>query len=272
MMERCPNCGQLGRSGARFCTICGYRLADDDAPEPSPDTAPQSDPPETDASDDATNTFALNGWPTPPTSAGPGPSANSGWDSPPAESTDPGFDSPENVVDDVEAASFWAPSPGNTWPAPPADDLAEPMPASPEQPSPIVALAEETVAIESATNDNGAEAANPRERAGRLLDELRDAIATISDGNAIDLSGVISELEVAVTPPGAIDPDQLAALREALLAARERPRDLDTVVDLTNRLDAMVALVFAYDRTIAAIERALDVLRHRSAESEAGAG
>jgi hypothetical protein len=56
-------------------------------------------------------------------------------------------------------------------------------------------------------------------------------------------------------------PDDVAELREALLAARDRPRDLDTIVDLTQRIDAMVALVIAYDRTIAAIERSLDTLR-----------
>ena len=38
-------------------------------------------------------------------------------------------------------------------------------------------------------------------------------------------------------------------------------RHLDTIVDLTQRIDAMVALVIAYDRTIAAIERSLDTLR-----------
>ncbi len=95
----------------------------------------------------------------------------------------------------------------------------------------------------------------------RLLDEVRGIIATMSGASPLDLSGVIAELEVAVTPPGAIDADDLSALREALLTARERPRDLDTIVDLTARIDAMVALVFAYDRAIAAIERALDVLR-----------
>ena len=43
--------------------------------------------------------------------------------------------------------------------------------------------------------------------------------------------------------------------------ARERPRDVDTILDLTTRIDAMLALVIAYDRTIAAIERSLEALR-----------
>jgi hypothetical protein len=58
--------------------------------------------------------------------------------------------------------------------------------------------------------------------------------------------------------------DDLTVLREAIFAARERPRDLDTLVDLTSRAEALVALVIAYDRATAAIERALDVLREPS--------
>ena len=97
----------------------------------------------------------------------------------------------------------------------------------------------------------------------RLLDELRQTISEIGlqAHSAVDLSGVISDLQVAVNPPGAMAADDVAELRDALLAARERPRDIDTIVDLTKRIDAMVALVIAYDRAIAAIERSLDVLR-----------
>jgi hypothetical protein len=99
------------------------------------------------------------------------------------------------------------------------------------------------------------------ERAMRLLDELRQTISGIGARSAVDLSGVVSDLQVAVTPPGAMAADDVAELRDALLAARERPRDIDTIVDLTKRIDAMVALVIAYDRAIAAIERSLEALR-----------
>jgi hypothetical protein len=98
-------------------------------------------------------------------------------------------------------------------------------------------------------------------RATRLLDELRQTIAEIGPSSAVDLSGVISDLEVAVNPPGAMAADDVAELRDALVAARERPRDVDTILDLTTRIDAMLALVIAYDRTIAAIERSLEALR-----------
>jgi hypothetical protein len=99
------------------------------------------------------------------------------------------------------------------------------------------------------------------QRADQLLDELRNTVATIGRTQAPDLSGVISELEVAFTPPAALQAENLAALRETLHTASERPRDIDTILNLTGKLSAMSALLIAYDRSIAAIERSLDTLR-----------
>jgi hypothetical protein len=101
-----------------------------------------------------------------------------------------------------------------------------------------------------------------------LLDQLRDAIGQIDLATSPDLSGVISDLEVAVTPPGALPADEVAELREALFTARERPRDIDTIVDLTKRIDTLVALVIAYDRAIAAIERSLAALKRAEPAAE----
>jgi hypothetical protein len=101
-----------------------------------------------------------------------------------------------------------------------------------------------------------------------LLDQLRDAIGQIDLATSPDLSGVISDLEVAVTPPGALPPDEVAELREAVFTARERPRDIDTIVDLTKRIDTLVALVIAYDRAIAAIERSLAALKRAEPPAE----
>jgi len=99
------------------------------------------------------------------------------------------------------------------------------------------------------------------QRADQLLDELRNTVAAIGGAQAPDLSGVIAELEVALTPPAALQADDLFALRETLHSAGERPRDIDTILDLTGKLGAMSALLIAYDRSIAAIERSLDTLR-----------
>jgi hypothetical protein len=158
-------------------------------------------------------------------------------------------------------ANTWAVSAAESWPAAPADNVAD-TPATEPEPLPT-----EVAEIASADNADGAgnqaEATEAMERAMSLLDELRQTISEFSlqAHEDTDLSGVISDLEVAVNPPGAMAVDDVAELRDALLAARERPRDIDTIVDLTKRIDAMLALVIAYDRTIAAIERSLEALR-----------
>ncbi|MER3484921.1 MAG: hypothetical protein C4345_02000, partial [Chloroflexota bacterium] len=36
MVDRCPNCGQTLRPGARFCTSCGFRLPEQAPPEQPP--------------------------------------------------------------------------------------------------------------------------------------------------------------------------------------------------------------------------------------------
>jgi hypothetical protein len=164
---------------------------------------------------------------------------------------------------EVEASSTSGPDVAtDPWPSPPAAIAVD---APPSEPEPLLG---DDFELESIAEIDVPDVTHSETmtRALRLLDELRETIAEIGPTSATDLSGVISELEIAVTPPGAMDADDVAELREALLAARERPRDVDTIVDLTKRIDAMVALVFAYDRTIAAIERSLDVLRGDGAD------
>jgi hypothetical protein len=138
--------------------------------------------------------------------------------------------------------------------------VAEAPPSEPE-PRPDENVETTSVDTPDAATDNQTEQVEAIARVMHLLDELRQAISEIGPESAVDLSGVISDLQVAVNPPGAMAVDDVAELRDALLAARERPRDIDTIVDLTKRIDAMLALVIAYDRTIAAIERSLDALR-----------
>ena len=255
-MERCPNCGTPGRPGAKFCTTCGFRFPGDASDgEPAHDH-PDATAPDTDEEPGLFPGAMTDGWPSPPP---PAETPAGGWDEQAAE-PEATTAEPAEMTEAEGASDSWAVSATDSWPAPPTAAVADTPPTEPE-PEP-----EET--IETASGDdsdaaaaNQAETAEAMARAMRLLDELRQTISEIGPQSAVDLSGVISDLEVAVHPPGAMAADDVAELRDALLAARERPRDIDTIVDLTKRIDAMLALVIAYDRAIAAIERSLAALR-----------
>jgi hypothetical protein len=185
--------------------------------------------------------------------------ASGGWEAP--SSAPAAASAGPNETIQVDAASdSWSAGAVDSWPEQSAVAVADGSPGESEQQPD-----EETETLPAVTSDTAAddrpETADAIARAIRLLDELRQTISEIGPTSAVDLSGVISDLEVAVNPPGAMAADDVAELRDALMAARERPRYVDTILDLTTRIDAMLALVIAYDRTIAAIERSLEALR-----------
>ena len=259
-MERCPTCGTPARPGAKFCTTCGFRFpgdaSDGESAHEHTDTA-------TSTTDEEPGLFPgamTDGWPSPP----PPEETVGGWDTPAAASAESG----ETIEVDATSES-WTAAAVDSWPGRPAAAVADAPPGEPE-PEPDVDA--ETLLVNGAETgaDNQMETPDALARAMGLLDELRQTVSEIGPPGAVDLSGVISDLEVAVNPPGAMAADDVAELRDALLAARERPRDVDTILDLTRRLDAMLALVIAYDRTIAAIERSLEALRGRSGDGVMG--
>jgi hypothetical protein len=256
MMERCPNCGTPARPGAKFCTTCGFRFPGDASDGESAHEQTDTTAPNTDEEPGLFPGAMTDGWPTPPS---PAETAQGGWDepsgAPAAGSTEPG----ETI--EVDAASESSTTGAvDSWPARPAVAVAATPPSEPESQDETDAA---TLPLDTSdtVTQNQAETADAVARATRLLDELRQTISEFGPYSAVDLSSVISDLEVAVNPPGAMAADDVAELRDALVAARERPRDVDTILDLTTRIDAMLALVIAYDRTIAAIERSLEALR-----------
>jgi hypothetical protein len=256
-MERCPNCGTPARPGAKFCTTCGFRFPGDASDgEPAQDDTGAT----ASANDDEPGLFPgamTDGWPSPPP---PAETVTGSWDEPAVRPQAAPAD-PDDVTEGAATSNTWAGDPVDSWPMRP-DVAAETPPSEPEtRPDENVEIT--PVDTPDAAPDTQAGSGEATERAMRLLDELRQTISEIGlqAHSAVDLGGVISDLQVAVNPPGAMAADDVAELRDALLAARERPRDIDTIVDLTKRIDAMVALVIAYDRAIAAIERSLDVLR-----------
>jgi hypothetical protein len=254
-MERCPNCSTPGRPGAKFCTTCGFRFPGDASEsEPARDDTDMTEP----ANDDEPGLFPgamTDGWPSPPP---PTETVVSDWDEQVAAQAAPAELGDMTQAEDT--SNTWAASATDSWPELPASAVAETSSSESESLPNEVA---ETASVDTSdtASSTQTETAEAIARATLLLDELRQTISEIGPHSAVDLSGVISDLEVAANPPGAMATDDVAELRDALLAARERPRDIDTIVDLTKRIDAMLALVIAYDRTIAAIERTLDALR-----------
>jgi hypothetical protein len=193
------------------------------------------------------------GWPSAPADAA---NVDNVWA--PARETGPAAVSEDH--EDERAANPWSATGANTWPSVPSESDGVPVAeqpviavAIPPEPAPVAETAD-AVAVDAVN------ASDARIRAEGLLDELRAVIASMS-GAEIDLAGVISDLEVALEPPGVLRGEGLTELREALLNARERPRDVDTLIDMTRRVDAVMALMIGYDRAIAAIERSLNALR-----------
>jgi hypothetical protein len=256
MMESCPNCGTPARPGAKFCTTCGFRFPGDASDgesgyEHTDVTAAHSD--------EEPGLFPgamTDGWPTPPA---PAETVEGDRDEPSGAPATSSTELGETIEADV-ASESWTAGAVDSWPARPAVAVADSPPSEPEAQHDADAATLPLDTSDTASHSQ-AETADAVARATHLLDELRQAISEIGPYSAVDLSGVISDLEVAVNPPGAMAAEDVAELRDALVAARERPRDVDTILDLTTRIDAMLALVIAYDRTIAAIERSLDALR-----------
>ena len=253
-MERCPNCGTPGRPGAKFCTSCGFRFPGDVSDsEPTQDATHATAA----ANDDEPGLFPgamTDGWPSPP----PPVETDAGGSDEPAAASPAASTESDERAEVTDTSNTWAAGTVDSWPMRPA--VAEAPPSESES-RPDENLETPSEDASDAALDNQAGSVEATARAMRLLDDLRQTISEIAPDSAVDLSGVISDLQVALNPPGAMAADDVAELRDALLAARERPRDIDTIVDLTKRIDAMLALVIAYDRAIAAIERSLEALR-----------
>ncbi|MFN8592683.1 MAG: hypothetical protein U0031_14590 [Thermomicrobiales bacterium] len=128
-----------------------------------------------------------------------------------------------------------------------------------------VSAEEAAVADVGFADDRNREAVH---RLGALISELKLLLSEVTLDETPDLSGVVSDLEVAVHPPGAVEPERIADLRDFLLQAREHPRDVETLMTLSARIGEMTDLLFAYERTIAAIERSLVMLRPYAASED----
>ena len=189
-MDTCPNCEAPTRPGARFCTICGHRYSIDASlslDESIPDLGASSQGPKK---------WPTGGWPHVPANKVRSP-ATVDWDWRPATDTREQGDSSELV------SSGWPvqQSPSQT---PESEDAAEHAEAE-NLALDAVSAEEAAVADVGFADDRNREAVH---RLGALISELKLLLSEVTLDETPDLSGVVSDLEVAVHPPGAVEPER----------------------------------------------------------------
>ena len=110
---------------------------------------------------------------------------------------------------------------------------------------------------------------SPVERAKRLVTELNELMPLLT-GARVSEPSVSSEVAGALEASradGDTDATAFQSLRAAVATAQARPRDVDVMLDLISRADAIAAVLKAHDRYAAAIDVAVSELRR---EKKAG--
>jgi zinc ribbon protein len=250
-MNRCPNCAAQNREGAKFCTSCGFRLPVTSAPTNSSDRSPfattSTVPPFADQIAEPPNTaepsdepgFATWNAPAAPPVEAPGRS----WDAPPPTNT------AVPVDEDMIAALVGEPS------SPAATEDVSPEPA-PEAPEPTTWATPQPAAGRTQVGTPSVD------QLLKLVRELEYGLVELAEtpvsavvstgdapaGDARLLTNALADLQ---------DEDELAPLRTAIASAQERPRDVDVMLDLVLRADAIAAVLTERDQLKAAIELAV---------------
>lgn len=292
-MDRCTNCGAPTRVDAKFCTTCGFRLAEwDDADNvPPAQAAPAADP----AGPAPDVTPAAPAWPAPVTDSSwpvpDGPAAEpTTWEVPPlqpADTTWPTTPTPDAtpgpVVGVWGAGTTWdgwnlAESTGSAELAVAETATFEPAPveAAPAEVAHFAPPLDSVEAAEAATAPvavgadpwqypEAHEALGPAvappsaDRLRALLDEARDLVPLLAatSAAAVDQRALAADLDAAL----AANRLEIDDLRAALERAREHPRDIDTILDLTGRVDSVILLLDAHDRLRSSVASAAERLR-----------
>jgi hypothetical protein len=240
-MNRCPNCAAQNRDGAKFCTSCGFRLPAESAPLITSDRSPFA----------TTSTVPPYAAPMPESAPDAAPPDDSGfgtWSTPPAEEPAPGLswnagpppDTGVPVNDDMIAALVRDPELAN------GDVEDEPMQ------SPAPATASRSREVPFATSGNRSNESSPtvdhllslvRDLEYGLV-ELAEAPQVVAGGDARLLANALADLQ---------DEADLASLRNAVATAQERPRDVDVMLDLVLRADAISTLLTERDQLKSAV-------------------
>ena len=283
-MDRCTNCGAPTRVDAKFCTTCGFRLAEwDDADTvPAASAAPAADPawpaPTSPAADPAWPTPAdpavepatwevpplqpeAATWPTPPTPAAAPEPDSGGWG---AGTSWDGWRSTETVAETevaVAEAAIYEHAPATPAPveladfAPPLDSVEAVEAAT----APVAVGADPWQYPEAHEALGPVVAPASADRLRALLDEARDLVPLLAatSAAAVDQRALAADLDAAL----AANRLEIDDLRAALERAREHPRDIDTILDLTGRVDSVILLLDAHDRLRSSVASAAERLR-----------
>jgi hypothetical protein len=256
LMEVCPVCGEQRRNSARFCTTCGHRFATD---EMATTQSPPATLEMTNNPDDVADPV-ITGWPAPSSQSAASPWAPSGderggWPEPPA-APDAMSDSSEVTWADIAATALSSPKHARKEAVLPADNDT-------------VGEFEAIDEVDAETTQTDARSdALLRDRARSLMSELHEVIEGLTGQSSSVSDDLASELEIALTRPAALDGDALADLLAAAESAQDRPRDLDTLTALTAQADTILALIVAYERASAGIERAIESIRGGSGNTD----
>jgi hypothetical protein len=334
MVDKCPNCGQPGRPGARFCTSCGFRLPERPVePEPTPlarspfattstvasswwpssspsgseagqgseperpetggnhgqagaaggdvsgeEAAPmaaaETDAPAETASDAGPSAAEtepdarteepapLPAWPSFPSYGSSQEQAGSSWGG--TEAVDAGDAQASGGEDLAAAVAQMAGESAAEADVAPATAMVEPPPAITEEfdaPPWIEPPAAPPSPIQSGNESSASPATGEAlSRAESLLDELRSLLPALAGpapaASQTDLTGLREELARA-RDDASSNQTQLEALMGVVETARERPRDIDVMLDMSRHIDAIIALKGGYDRAMEAIDAAL---------------
>jgi hypothetical protein len=97
------------------------------------------------------------------------------------------------------------------------------------------------------------------DRANHILDELRGLLPQLASAGQPSAGSDIAETLENATASDA-QRASFEELRTAVSAAQQRPRDIDTMLDISNRLDVIASLEDAYQELSSAVEAVLSQL------------
>ncbi|MGI9254384.1 MAG: hypothetical protein ACR2J8_11595, partial [Thermomicrobiales bacterium] len=124
-------------------------------------------------------------------------------------------------------------------------------------PAPILSPRTEVPFVAAATGAAGLEATIARERASEILTELRDLLPRLSNPSGVDPVALANVLDAGILS----DRMRWRELRAVMEAARDSPRDVETVLALSQRVNDVLALIDRHEELTAAVQRAAQQLR-----------